>query len=545
MQVLGYARIERLYDVIQYCDSWQQESTYCASQLHTECGCEFRTAWKVGNMSRIAEGDAYTCPRCGKRLTRRVSGRPGGRQTFCKVYKKQLVPTDMQFRVIAYKNYVDLEIKYHAARCMGEHTLVSVRTLPALSTFTVRADIGRQILQLISKGRDLSDDERYVKDVDPVSGPDWPLDTPLRHLGQESYAAQERHTIMQVFTLWRHEVEKRLVKKLRYAIPSLHAGTSLTSGYGLLFTPLQNIAWRLAAPTSPNYQRRLWHGVASPAVQEAFQGVLEQTRQGREYASALCDVFYLPQKASIRKALRSQGVFSVVLFAAAFRVTDDVNHILRLAPLLGDLSSVTQYAWRPYLWNNDAALRFLRILAARYGMNAVYAILRQQNLWDTAAMYHQLKRENRKQLWEGRRIKMRDMHDAVMALLDRQNFTDRPIEITGRMAALQQRIGPYDFYTPETTYQLADISRVLHNCVKSYADRAVRHDCVIVGVRLDGRIIACIEVRDGAIKQAKLRYNQRAAADEGFNRVLGLWARRHRLKPCAYDMLPAGQQKAV
>lgn len=537
MQVLGYARIERLYDVIQYCSGWQHGGgTYWASQLHTECGCEFRTAWKVGSMTRIDEGEAYTCPRCGKWLARRTSGRSWGRQTFCKVYKKQIVPTDMQFRVIAYKNYVDLEIKYHAARCTGEHTLISVQALPMLNTFTVRADIGRQVLQLISKGRDLNDDERYVKDVDPVYGPDWPLDTPLRHLGQESSAVQERRTVVQLFTLWRHEVEKRLAKKLGYAVPSLYAGTSLTSGYGLLFSPLQNVAWRLAAPTSPNYERQLWHGVAIPAVQEAFQGVLEQTRRGREYTTALCDVFRLPQKASIRKALRHQGVFSVVLFAAARRITGDVNHILRLAPQLGNVSA-TRYA-RPQLWGNDEALRFLHILAARRGMQAVYAILRQRDLWDTVGMYYQLRRENRKQVWEGRRVKMRDMHDMVMTLLDRQNFVDRPIEITSTMAALQQRVGPYDFYTPDTTYQLADISRVLHNCVKSYADRAVRHDCIIVGVRFGGKIFACIEVRDGEIKQAKLQYNQRARADEAFSRALGVWARRHRLKPCAYDMLP-------
>lgn len=545
MRIIGYANIDRLYDVVQRYDRGSMGDTYYASQLHVTCGCEFKTAWKRGTMLRIDEGDEYTCPRCGERLMRRVKCRPRGSHTFFITAKNGVIPVDMQFRVIAYKRWVDLEIKYHAVRSAGDHLQVVVYPLRARCTFIVRADIRRQVLQLISKGDGLFDNEQGIVDVDPVRNPDWPESTPLRHLAPASYAPQHRAKITQLFTLWRHEVERRLTDKLGYRVPSMYARTSLNSGYGMLWTPLQNIAWRLAAPTAPNYDRRQWYGVHSADRQGLFSRVLERTRAGKEYTVALCDVFKLAQKPAVRRALRQDGPFSVVLLAAARRISSDINHILRLYPMLGPITN-TRYQG-PELWTDTEALTFLRIVAAQYSMTAVYALLRQRNLHDTLRMYRQLNRKNRKALWDGPHVKMRDLHDAVMALHDRQTIENQSIEITSDMAALQHCVGAYEFYTPATTHQLVAISNTLHNCVKSYARRAVTHDCVIVGVRHGGRIVACIEVRNGAIQQAKLRNNVQAYKDAAFNAALGLWARRHHLRPCDYDMTPPEPyaQKAV
>lgn len=549
MQVLGSAHIPQLYEVIQQVASRQIgmraiRGTYFASQLHVGCGCEFKTTWKEGSRYRIDEGDEYTCPRCGTRLLRRISARPWGTHAFYQTVRNQIVPIDMQFRVLSYKRWVDLEVKYHAVRCAGKHLQVSIHPLRSLCTFVVRADIGRQILQLISKGQDLQSGEYYVADVDPVRNPDWPGDTPLRHLSQESYAPRYRREVTQVFTLWRREVERRLALKLGYSVPSTYVGTSLASGYGLFFTPLQNIAWRLSAPTAPNYHREHWYGVHTKEREELFSRALEQTRAGREYSMALCDVFHLPQKASIRKALRAGGPFTVLQLAAAFRISSDINHTLRLATLLGGMVHARYHD--PKLWNDGYAVAFLHILAVQYGMSSVYALLRQKSRADTLRMYGMLNRRNRKALWDGPHVKMRDLHDVISALYDRQTIKNQEIEIANDAAKLQQRVGPYEFYTPETTHQLIDISNALHNCVKSYARLAVSHECVIVGVRKHDKIVACIEVRGKAIWQAKLQHNEPAYKNVAFNTALGKWAYQHQLQPCAHDMAPEPHgQKAV
>ncbi len=535
MQIIGCASIGRLYDVVQQATPWRGiGGTYYASQLHTTCGCEFKTEWRIGSMCRIDEGDNYTCPRCGERLVRRIAGRTDGRHNFYETTKGGLVPIDMQFRIIAYEHWVDLEVKYHAVRGTGEHLQISIQPLHTICTCIVRADLRRQVLQIISKGRHLTEQECCVMDVDPIRNPDWPENTPLRHLSPASSAPQHRREVTQLFTLWRHEIERRLAKKLGYRVPSMYVGTSLRSSYGLLFTPLQNIAWRLAAPTAPTYCRQHWYSVCSEERQALLSRVLDQTRAGKEYAIALCNVFRLPAKASIRKALRKGGPFDVFPLAGAHAVSSDTNHILRLAALFGGISG-SRYQG-PAMWDDTAALTFLRIVAARYSMAAVYALLRQRNLNDTLRMYGQLNHRNRKALWDGPRVKMRDLHDTVMALHDRQTIKNQSIEITSSMAALQHSVGAYEFYTPETTHQLVDISNVLHNCVKSYARRAAQHDCIIVGARHHGAIIACIEVRNGAIRQAKLRNNEPAYKDAALNKALGLWARQHNLQPCAYDM---------
>lgn len=541
MNVLACTEDIKLYDVVQVYDPIIGNSEeYLAVQLHVDCGFAFRSRWRYGNLARVDEGDEYICPRCGQNLMRRIAKRTYAKQYFYITEKsissavKETIPVIINLRAVGYKNYVDLVMKYKAVQYYGEGYALNMAMTGWWNTFTVRADIGRQTVQLIQRGPDVRD---YVLDVDVVCEPEWPENTPLRYLLSESAIRHSKKEVMQVFTAWRHEIEKRLRKKLHYKTPSMYAGTSIKSIGGFLFNPLQNIAWRLAAPTAPPYEYDTWVSIGGDqAVLSAFDDVLEETRQGMEYAAAVCKAFHLPDKPSVRRYLRQTSAFQAVVIKEAMHITGNIDNLIPIASGLGSVHGG--------IWRASGVVDFLKILAKRYGEKAVRALLKDEysrtyrEIRDTAWMHSQLTRQNRKAFWEGPHVKLRELHDEIMVLHDRQRIAKRDIAVTPEMAALVHMVGPYEFYAPSNTDQLIDISKELHNCVKGYANWCVNHQCIIIGVRHQGKIIACIEVRGDEIKQAKLNRNKAVYKNADVNTSIWLWAKRHRLKPCQYDMVP-------
>lgn len=68
-------------------------------------------------------------------------------------------------------------------------------------------------------------------------------------------------------------------------------------------------------------------------------------------------------------------------------------------------------------------------------------------------------------------------------------------------------VGPLEFRATETTERIRDIGRKLNICVGSYADSALAGQLQIIQAYHQGQYAICIEVRDGAVKQAKTPYN--------------------------------------
>ena len=92
------------------------------------------------------------------------------------------------------------------------------------------------------------------------------------------------------------------------------------------------------------------------------------------------------------------------------------------------------------------------------------------------------------------------------------------------------------FILPERSQELYDAGDALHNCVGSYADRVREGKTHIVLMADDrGKLTACIEVKDGTIRQAKLDCNRSVAQKTAINNEIVAWAQRVGLR---YDTCP-------
>ncbi|MGE1061822.1 PcfJ domain-containing protein [Megasphaera paucivorans] len=544
MKILGYAETGLLWDVVQqyrggsYYDGTE---SYPAIQMHVDCGHMFSCRWHLEDhyCHTYDEGQHFYCPKCGAQLIAYMG-------YFYETDREECIPLQMWFRVTETATTVNLEIKYQAVQSTPREEPLGLIRQQRRQRCTLQADIKNQCLYIKTSAGTTT--------VDMVAHPDWPETTPLRYLTYKSKASRERKGITDIFKLWRQTIEQKICKKLGYHVPSMYVGTSLQGRYGMFFNALQNIAWRLAAPTAPKYDRDSWEVLKNydSEVLDYEKEVLARTSKGQEYYSAVCDAFALPQKKAMRKALKDKGLFSEILFQRAQHITSNFDMLLRIGQSIGPVRGAGRY-YSEYgcegagFWRNEEVMKFLRRIARFYNDETVMRLLTKycETLQDTARMYVQLTPKNKKVFWRQPHVGARDLHDAVMALHDKQKYANRVIPQTREMKALRDRISGLEFYTPEGTHQLNAISAALHNCVKSYGDRAVKHQCIIVGVRTGDTILACIEVRQGTLIQAKLLQNKLASSDARMNSIICGWVQKHHLTPCSDLQMPEQEQKAV
>ena len=82
------------------------------------------------------------------------------------------------------------------------------------------------------------------------------------------------------------------------------------------------------------------------------------------------------------------------------------------------------------------------------------------------------------------------------------------------------------FFLPDQAKTLYDAGEALHNCVGSYASRMRNGETnIVLMANTQGRLIACIEVTRGEIRQAKLDRNRPVSKNVEINAKIIEWAK--------------------
>ena len=124
---------------------------------------------------------------------------------------------------------------------------------------------------------------------------------------------------------------------------------------------------------------------------------------------------------------------------------------------------------------------------------------------------------------------LRDLHDTLVRIRRREQNPDYAFDnnIAPIRRRLSMQLDHIRFYLPERSKTLYDAGIALHNCVSSYAGRVRDGETHIVLMADEcGKLVACIEVKDGEIRQAKLDRNQSVAKDAAINAEVITWAQK-------------------
>lgn len=194
-----------------------------------------------------------------------------------------------------------------------------------------------------------------------------------------------------------------------------------------------------------------------------------------------------------------------------------------------------------------AMYSFLQELTTHYPARSVVAFFRRKDwsyIRDIKSMLGQLHKERHGDAWG---VKLKELHDwLIMALKDQQDngfALEAPEHIKRRLAMQTESL---KFFLPKHTDDLVEASDKLHNCVRTYGDRVYNGECNIVLMTDDiGKLVACLEVKNGVLVQAKLKHNRSVRQDAKINKAVVEWCAKTDLKIETKDVMTATEALAL
>lgn len=524
MRIISQYRNNRLFEVVRVFYNSRRSYKWKESlQVHTACGHSFHCLWKfhVGLGAPVDEGSGYYCPKCGKKLYRRDNDCP-----WIEVPEsgRMLVPYSINLEAREYKNYLDI---------YAETLNVDVKSPIDVSTRTVR----KHTLRLDFKNRDVLYMQhgafKRVTDTHAL----WPLnktvndtskfcmkDTVFHYLNAESSIHfEERKKLNQFFTDAVGCFNRKLSEAAGYKIKSAYMPPNMSNYHGAFDYCFSNLAWRLKRPDARNLttdEIRICPYNDDPVVK-----LVEDT--GRQYLPMVRGVYRFPDIPGLNVRLAKCPIHFLRILRTAWPIFHEIDNKYKLIDkLLYKLPPVGFYH------SLDSYLRFLRIIRHTRGEAAAVRLVERENDYivrDCRHMWDLLTPQN-KRIFIKAKIRSRDIHDYLAHLVDRQQHENVRIKYKSlRDFPLTGKVDDLIFSLPPDTEQLANLGRAMHNCVGTYRDRVLSDKVRIIAAFKNRKPVICIEIRNGAVAQAKLVNNQPVREDAELNRALLAWAKSRKL----------------
>lgn len=486
----------------------------------TACGQTFTAKWGYTSFNgwQSWNGNFFSCPGC-----------QGSSKYKGLVHEIGVsIPEKMILSLYEYKNHISLRISY------TEVAFDDIRfcAIKKRCHETVMFDVNKRKSYFETK-----DDVKYE-----ISNPverEFSEQSVLRYLTHSSIAwKNNKKDFANMLLKLRTAISKKVKDFHNIKLKAMHvpAGSSM----GALIFPLSNIAWRLAAVDAPNlptvFNDRSWrsdyrgfvatHYMAETSLEASletfFEAVIAKTRIGLSYPQSVLNAMELRDTKAFRKIIAKGGLLAVGRIKAAVSISADYKEQLLLAGALADVGNLRQ------------SLNFLKIASDRYKKNAAYFLIKQYNpsdIADCSRMYFKLTAETQELLWI-EKPSIAQIHDWLVEKWVAQKNKDYSLQIpehvVKRLAMQKDRL---KFFLPETAHELRMVGNKLHNCVGSYAERALAGECTIAVMTDDeGRLLVCIEVAGGEIRQAKLNQNRPVAKNPELNAAVLDWAKEAKLK---------------
>ena len=347
----------------------------------------------------------------------------------------------------------------------------------------------------------------------------------IRYLYTHFSIVKHKSEVLNLLRLLRETVQTKLERRVGHKVSSFFCPAGSSAGWLLL--PIGNIAYRMVfkdASNLPANLRKLNTVVGGNNVAQLGRfpeyTELEVIRRAKDTVTGMIAAAGLPDTRSVRRAL-TKDTFCLQRLVFLHQLFERSDLAMQAFPLFGNYEGGEQRVYPlndtllqlKEFYTGAEILRFLR----RSSEHTVRDSLRMLRFLGNTS-YAELRR---------RPPKIRKLHDTLVALHHKERYPDYSFDnetapIRRRLAMQYDRI---QFFLPDCSRVLYDAGKTLHNCVGSYAQKVRKGETHIVLMSDDrGKLVACIEVTDGAIKQAKLDCNQPVSKRPEVNAEIIAWA---------------------
>lgn len=529
MRVISQYQNNRLFEVVRVVYNSRRSYKWKESlQVHTTCGHSFHCLWKFhgGLGAPVDEGSGYYCPKCGKRLYRRECP-----WTELPESGQMLVPYSINLEAREYKNYLDI---YAETLNVDVKSPIDVSTR-TVRKYTLRFDFKTREVLYLQHGA-----FKRVTDTHTL----WPLnktvndtarfcmkDTVFHYLNAESgIHFEERKKLNRFFTDAVGCFNRKLSKAAGYKIKSAYMPPSMLDYHGAFDYCFSNLVWRLKHPDARNLTTEEIR--SCPYNEDPIVKLAEGT--GKQYLQMVREVYRFPDLPGLNARLAKCPIHFLRTLKKAWPIFHKIDNKYKLLDkLLYNLPPVGFYQ------STESYLQSLRIIRHTRGEAATVKLLEREdvcNVQDCAHMWGLLTPQNKRKFIRAK-IRSRDIHDYLVRLVDTQQHENVRIKYKSlRDFPLTSKVDDLIFSLPPDTEQLANLGRAMHNCVGTYRDRVLSDKVRIIAAFKDRKPVICIEIRNGAVAQAKLVNNKPVREDAELNRTLMAWAKSRKLIVNTYDV---------
>lgn len=519
MRIISQYQNNRLFEVVRVVYNSRRSYRWKESlQVHTACGHSFHG----GLGAPVDEGSGYYCPKCGKRLYRRDKD-----CSWIEVSEsgQTILPYNIRLEAREYKNYLDICI---------ETLNVDAKSPIDVSTHTVR----KYTLRFDFKTRETLYLQHGAFGRVSISHTLWPLnktaydntrlcmkDTVFRYLNAESsirYAERKR-----LDSFFRNVVDcfnRKLSEAAGYKIKSAYTPTNTQNYHGAFDYCFSNLVWRLKYPDARNLTTTELH--ACPYSKDPVVKLVEDS--GKPYLQAVRKIYNFPDMPGLNAQLAKCPIHFLRILRSAWPVFHEIDNRYKLldrilVPLKGNIG---------FYQSAESYLQSLRIIKHTRGEAAAVKLMEREdsyNVQDCGHMWDLLTPQNKRKFIRAK-IRSRDIHDYLTRLADKQQHENVRIKYKSlRDFPLTGKVDDLIFSLPPDTEQLANLGRAMHNCVGTYRDRVLSDKVRIIAAFKNRKPVICIEIKNGAVAQAKLVNNQPVREDTELNRALLAWVKSRKL----------------
>ena len=515
--------------------AYAEDQGYPDQRLHQyqyfceECDQPFAVAWgrKEGCLSWCERGKAFHCPYCSARHETYV----------VKIQRKAHAPYKVRLVVKAYKKAVILEVHSETVKFIDMFHVVGAK-LKERFYFDIA---GRTVTWT-----------RWENKVEIESmklGNPFELDifkkSILGFFTPYSLAnAHQKKELNRLLRTLREQIHNKLERRLGYKVPSLHVSPG--QEHGMFLLPLFNIAYRLIWPDAPNLpaEYRMDKGVLEDFwsekmifSKEHMTEALILARREKSMVKTLITAYSLPDIPAVRRIL-GEDPFDANRLLEAFRLTKNNDLAIRLFEAFKKLK---KYA-------DEDLLQLLRNIGRSHeDVGIVQFVEREKEIPDCVRLYRLLSKGNRQAI-QDEKVKLGDLHDWMALKHQMQTHKNLPFAVPEYIARrLSMQKDKLKFFLPKESIELVNAGVKLHNCVASY-EKAMRDNSswIVLVADDNGKLAACLEVKDKKLVQAKIDRNKTVSIDPGLNAEVLTWAAKAGLEIATNDVaIPQTEKKAA
>lgn len=548
MGVIFNLQVDRLYDIVRR----KQSGGYLpAVHYHVDCGLSFSCLWPIrtigcGVIPDPVYADNFICPHCGEHIDVDESYIADGSG------RGEYVPLSLKLSINDRGHILDVVFDYTTIYFDGDAGIYTAGYKPHVID-VLRFDFKTGEAYLVQKKRTRAD---VVNRIDPHVDRFNSYSLPLFRLTATNNCRLSlyKNELKQFAKLLKQAFFSKLSKRVGYTVKPFRQSVQVGNKRGLFVSLLHNLVWKLHAPDAPalnDEMRRDYDSfyVINFAERNAhIDRIVESTGLGIPWIRALIEEHQLPNTRWVRRLMTTRPFFYIRVIEVAKALFKSSDYQKAFIDLVEQSDGGTSYIQLWPIWRSPSEValiaKFMTILRHQYGERRAFLFIKNlpayTEIRDTAAMYFELSRAHRKELW-GKRIQLKDLHDEISCMTKFDKEADVPVQQRKVHTVLADTISDFVFSPARSTHEIIGIGVKLRNCVGSYINKVKAESCTIVGVYRDDALIACIEVspenngrRFTEIRQAKLKENKAVFENHDVNAAINEWMKRHHLTVAPY-----------